>query len=144
MQYQIDHSGSIIITLGKDSSLTLPPEDNGTLEWNAYKTWLEEGNIPLPYVPPTPIDHIETLEEAQEFSNNLIRETAHSILSPTDWYPVRLFEVGIEVPEEITTFRSTIRSEAQTKITQVNSQETLEDLKDYLRSEEYSIWTPSP
>jgi hypothetical protein len=103
--------------------------------------WLAEGNQPLPYVPPTPADHITDLQEAQEFSHNLIRTTAHSILSPTDWYITRYTETQTEVPEEITTFRSTIRTEAQTKITQVNSQETLENLKDYLRSEEYSTWT---
>jgi len=30
------------------SGVFLPLEDNGTPEWDAYKTWLSEGNTPLP------------------------------------------------------------------------------------------------
>jgi len=117
------------------------PPDPANTDYQQYLEWVSQGNEPLPYVPPTPVDHITDLQEAQEFSNNIIRTTAHSILSPTDWYITRYTETGTEVPENITTFRSTIRTETQTKITQVNSQETLEDLKDYLRSSEYSTWT---
>jgi hypothetical protein len=117
------------------------PPDPANTDYQQYLEWVSQGNEPLPYVPPTPVDHITDLQEAQEFSNNIIRTTAHSILSPTDWYITRYTEIGTEVPENITTFRSTIRTETQTKITQVNSQETLEDLKDYLRSSEYSTWT---
>ena len=73
MQYQIDHSGSIIITLGKDSSLTLPPEDNGTLEWSAYKTWLEEGNTPLP-PDPTPEPEPLTPQQKLEASGLTVEE----------------------------------------------------------------------
>ena len=135
--YQLT-SGDTIFRLSDNAWI---PPDPGNRDYQEYLEWLEEGNEPLPYVPPTPIDHLENLEEAQELSNNLIRTTAHSILSPTDWYIVRYTETGTEVPEHITSFRSTIRTETQIKITQVNSQETLENLKDYLRSEDYSTWT---
>jgi len=137
MTYQLT-SGDTIVRLSDNAWI---PPDPGNRDYQEYLEWLEEGNEPLPYVPPTPIDHLENLEEAKEFSNNIIRTTAHSILSPTDWYIVRYTETGKEVPEHITSFRSTIRTETQIKITQVNSKETLENLKDYLRSEDYSTWT---
>jgi hypothetical protein len=137
MIYQLTQ-GDTILRLSDNAFI---PPDPANSDYQAYLAWLEEGNTPLPYVPPTPVDHITDLQEAQEFSNNLIRTTAHDILSPTDWYITRYTETQVEVPENISVFRSTIRTEAQTKITQVNSQETLEDLKDYLRSSEYSTWT---
>lgn len=137
MTYQLTQ-GDAILRLSDNAFI---PPDPANTDYQQYLQWVSEGNQPLPYVPPTPVDHITDLQEAQEVSNSLIRTTAHSILSPTDWYITRFAETQVEVPEEITTFRSTIRSEAQTKITQVNSQETLEDIKDYLRSEEYSTWT---
>jgi len=140
MNYQLTNS-TTIIRLTDNAYI---PNDPGNRDYQDYLQWVSQGNEPLPYVPPTPVDHITDLQEAQEFSNNLIRTTTHSILSPTDWYITRFTETQVEVPENITVFRSTIRSEAQTKITTVNSKETLEDLKDYLRSEEYSTWTPSP
>jgi hypothetical protein len=141
MTYTLTQNNGIKLELENGSVIVLPSENNGTPEWRQYQEWLDAGNTPNPYVPPTPIDNLENLEEAQELSNNLIRTTAHSILSPTDWYIVRYTETGKEVPEHITSFRSTIRTETQIKITQVNSQETLENLKDYLRSEDYSTWT---
>ena len=137
MTYKLTQ-GDTILRLADNAFI---PPDPGNRDYQEYLEWVSQGNEPLPYVPPTPIDNLETLQEAKEFSHNLIRTTAHSILSPTDWYITRYTETQTEVPEEITTFRSTIRTEAQTKITQVNSQETLENLKDYLRSEEYSTWT---
>jgi hypothetical protein len=137
MTYQLTQ-GDTILRLSDNTHI---PPDPANTDYQQYLEWVSEGNTPLPYVPPTPVDHITDLQEAQEFSNNIIRTTAHSILSPTDWYITRYTETGTEVPENITTFRSTIRTETQTKITQVNSQETLEDLKDYLRSSEYSTWT---
>jgi hypothetical protein len=137
MTYQLTQ-GDTILRLTDNAFI---PPDPANTDYQQYLEWVSQGNQPLPYVTPTPIDNLETLQEAKEFSNNIIRTTAHSILSPTDWYIVRYTETGTEAPEEITTFRSTIRTEAQTKITQVNSQETLENLKDYLRSEEYSTWT---
>jgi len=46
--YTINQFG-IIQTLSSNGSLMfLPPEDNGTPEWTAYKEWLAEGNEPLP------------------------------------------------------------------------------------------------
>ena len=67
MSYQINKNGSISISLGNNTVLTLPPEDNGTPEWAAYKAWLAEGNEPLPPDPtpePEPLTPQQKLEAA--------------------------------------------------------------------------------
>jgi hypothetical protein len=117
------------------------PFDPANADYQQYLKWLEEGNEPLPYVPPTPVDHLTDLQEAKELSATLIRTTAYSKLQPTDWYVVRFTETQTEIPENITIFRETIRTESSSKIATVESKESLEDLKDYLRSEEYATWT---
>jgi hypothetical protein len=116
-------------------------EWNGTPEWRQYQEWLDEGNTPNPYVSPTPVDHLTNLQEAKEHTETLIKSTAYQHLQPTDWYVVRFTENATEIPEHITTFRATIRTESSSKIATVESKETLEHLKEYLRSTEYSTWT---
>ena len=67
MEYKLNQSGSISIFVGENSVLTLPPEDNGTPEWDTYKKWLEEGNEPLPPDPtpePEPLTAQQKLEAA--------------------------------------------------------------------------------
>jgi len=41
----------------------LPPEDNGTPEWAAYKTWLEAGNTPEPAPEPEPVPELTPAEK---------------------------------------------------------------------------------
>jgi hypothetical protein len=135
--YQLTNSTTIIRLT---DNAFIPPDPANT-DYQQYLLWLEEGNQPLPYVPPTPVDHIEDLQEAKELSTTLIKSTAYQHLQPTDWYVVRFTETQTEIPENITTFRETIRTESSLKIAIVDSKETLEDLKDYLRSTEYSTWT---
>jgi hypothetical protein len=48
MTYQLTKEGSISLPLDGGAVMFLPPEDNGTPEWAAYKAWLSEGNTPLP------------------------------------------------------------------------------------------------
>jgi hypothetical protein len=137
MTYQLTTSTSII----RLSDGAFIPNDPANRDYQEYLEWISQGNQPLPYVPPTPVDHIEDLQEAKELSTTLIKSTAYQHLQPTDWYVVRFTETQTEIPENITTFRETIRTESSLKIAIVDSKETLEDLKDYLRSPEYSTWT---
>jgi hypothetical protein len=46
--YQLTKEGSISLPLDGGAVMFLPPEDNGTPEWAAYKAWLSEGNTPSP------------------------------------------------------------------------------------------------
>lgn len=136
--YQLTTSTSI---KRLSDGLFLPPDNNGTPEWREYLDWLNKGNEPLPYVPPTPIDHIMNLQEAKEFLETIIKSTAYQYLQPTDWYVVRFIETGTQIPENVSMFRTSIRSESQTKIITSKSKESLEDLRDYLRSSEYTTWS---
>ena len=148
--YQLT-SRDTILRLADNAFIPAAP---GNRDYQEYLQWIDgyelqgmewvktsEGNTPLPYVPPTPVDHLTDLQEAKELSTNLIKSTAYQHLQPTDWYVVRFTETQTEIPEHITTFRETIRTESSAKIATVDSKEDLENLKDYLRSEEYKTWT---
>ncbi len=65
MAYKINKNGSIGISLDASSELTLPPEDNGTPEWAAYKAWLAEGNEPLPAPEPEPAPVLTTEQKLE-------------------------------------------------------------------------------
>ena len=56
MTYQLTNYGTIELPLAGGNVMILPAKDNGTPEWAAYKTWLDEGNTPLPAPePPAPV-----------------------------------------------------------------------------------------
>jgi hypothetical protein len=135
--YQLTTSTSII----RLSDNAFIPQAPGNRDYQDYLQWVLEGNTPNPYVSPTPVDHLTNLQEAKEHTETLIKSTAYQHLQPTDWYVVRFTENATEIPEHITTFRATIRTESSSKIATVESKETLEHLKEYLRSTEYSTWT---
>lgn len=54
MSYAFTSLGSIAFTGSDGVILFLPPDDNGTPEWRAYQEWLDAGNEPAPYIPPSP------------------------------------------------------------------------------------------
>jgi hypothetical protein len=62
MNYQLTANGSIFYS--HDGGCTcLPPEDNGTPEWAAYKAWLSEGNTPEPAPEPEPVPELTPAEK---------------------------------------------------------------------------------
>ena len=65
MAYQLTESSSIKLALADGSTLFLPPEDNGTPEWAAYKAWLAEGNEPLPAPEPEPAPVLTTEQKLE-------------------------------------------------------------------------------
>ena len=54
MTYQLTNYGTIELPLAGGNVMILPAKDNGTPEWAAYKTWLDEGNTPEPASIPEP------------------------------------------------------------------------------------------
>ena len=54
MTYQLTNYGTIELPLAGGNVMILPAKDNGTPEWAAYKTWLDEGNTPEPAPIPEP------------------------------------------------------------------------------------------
>jgi hypothetical protein len=65
MTYQLTHQGNITLPLEDGCLMFLPPEDNGTPEWAAYKAWLSEGNTPLPTPEPEPAPVLTTEQKLE-------------------------------------------------------------------------------
>ena len=51
----------------------------------------------------------------------IIKEQAAGLLAPTDWYVVREAEVGTDVPQDVLTFRSNVRSKSGTIETAIDN-----------------------
>ena len=83
-----------------------------------------------------PKDHTQLVEQwvAQ------VKQTAGSMLSPTDWYIVRNSENSSPVPQEVLDRRSEIRSYSNQKETAIEATITTEELATYVTSPEYSQW----
>ena len=83
-----------------------------------------------------PKDHTQLVEQwvAQ------VKQTAGSMLSPTDWYIVRNSENGSPVPQEVLDRRSEIRSYSNQKETAIEATTTTEELATYVTSPEFSQW----
>ena len=83
-----------------------------------------------------PKDHTQLVEQwvAQ------VKQTAGSMLSPTDWYIVRNSETGAAVPQEVLDRRSEIRSYSNQKETAIETTTTTEELAAYVTSPEFSQW----
>jgi hypothetical protein len=45
------------------------PEDEGNRDWQTYQAWLAEGNVPDPYVAPTPPEQTPTAQEEVLFDH---------------------------------------------------------------------------
>lgn len=85
-----------------------------------------------------PKDHTQLVEQwvAQ------VKQTAGSMLSPTDWYIVRNSENGSPVPQEVLDRRIEIRSFSNQKETAIEATTTTEELATYVASPEFSQWEP--
>lgn len=136
MAYQLTDTNSII----RLSDNTFIPKDTRNLDYREFLQWVEEGNEPLPYFQRTIVDQVTDLNKAKEIAIVNIKQTTFTLLQPTDWYVIRLYETTTPIPEDISSFRNTIRNQSIEKIEAVNNKETLESLKDYLRTENYQNW----
>ena len=68
------------------------PFADGNIDYEEYKLWLSEGNIPEPEFTDEELVAIEITNKKQE---------ALSYLGSTDWYVTRKLETGVEIPIEI-------------------------------------------
>lgn len=62
------------------------------------------------------------LESVKESAVKQTKRQAHELLTATDWYVVRYQELGTDVPENIVTFRSQVRSICETKVTAIQAE----------------------
>jgi hypothetical protein len=57
-----------------------------------------------------------------------VKQTANTLLNPTDWYITRKAEVGTEVPANVVTYRSAVRTECDRLEAAINAATSVEDL----------------
>ena len=57
-----------------------------------------------------------------------VKQTANTLLNPTDWYYVRNAEVGTEVPASVVSYRAAVRVECDRLETAIAATTTVEDL----------------
>jgi hypothetical protein len=57
------------------------------------------------------------------------KETANTLLQPTDWYIIRSFERGIDVPVGVATYRAAVISVAEEREELISAVTTVEELK---------------
>lgn len=117
--------------------------------WLRLASWEEKSAIGITEVPDPPYydqrfywgvdnpkDHTQLVEQwvAQ------VKQTAGTMLSPTDWYIVRNSENGSAVPQEVLDRRSEIRSYSNQKEAAIEATTTTEELATYVTSSEFSQW----
>ena len=69
-------------------------------------------------------------EELKTQAVNKAKQDAHSNLSKTDWYIIRMTDTGEEVPQTIINERAAIRLACDDKVAAINDATTIEQLKD--------------
>ena len=84
-----------------------------------------------------PKDHSQLVEQWVSQT----KQTAGTLLAPTDWMIVRQAETGVEVPENILTYRTNIREESTLKELEIESTSTTEELAAYITGPDYPVWT---
>jgi len=77
------------------------------------------------------IEFSETLEELKEGKIKSLKMNALNNLNVTDWYVTRKAEKNIDIPSSIITERDTIRSQVNTKETEINNLTTKNAVVEY-------------
>ena len=72
-----------------------------------------------------------TLQELRDLRISEIKDSAHSLLEPTDWYIVRNAETGDPIPSEVSTRRVEIRTISNDAETTLNSETDYQAIIDY-------------
>ena len=73
-------------------------------------------------------------KDVAELKKNMIRKVKEQVgarLSQTDWMVVRATEGGTAVPSDVTTYRTAIRTEGNTKETEINELVSIDDVIAY-------------
>lgn len=83
-------------------------------------------------------DHDQLVEQWSEQT----RQTANSLLQPSDWQVIREADNGKEMDAELKQLRQDIRLATGTKVAAINATMTTQELASYVTSSEYSSWPP--
>jgi hypothetical protein len=88
-----------------------------------------------------PKDHAQLVAQWDEQTRN----TANSLLAPTDWMVVRQADNGTEVPLEVKAYRQVMREKCGTKLAAIAATTTTDELAAYITGPDYPVWEqPEP
>ena len=105
----------------------------------------QEGNL----IPKQLEDEIVTPEDGEPYTQTGLKtqhirqtkETANSLLQPTDWYITRNFERNIEVPVGIVSYRAEVLAVSDAREILISSVTSVEELKSLYESSTVGIGT---
>lgn len=106
-----------------------PPSYDQRFYWG----YDSEGNL-------IPKDHAQLVEQW----SNQTRQTANSLLLPSDWMIVREADNGVPADPTWKTWRETVRLAAGSKIFEINATTTTDELAAYITGPDYPVWPPDP
>lgn len=110
-----------------------------------YWGYDQEGNL----IPKQLEDEVVTPEEGQSYTQTGLKtlhisqtkETANTLLAPTDWYIVRKFERDIDVPVGIASYRAAVIEVSEERETLISNVTTVDELKGLYESSVTGIGT---
>lgn len=110
-----------------------------------YWGYDQEGNL----IPKQLEDEVVTSEEGQSYTQTGLKtlyisqtkETANTLLAPTDWYIVRKFERDIDVPVGIASYRAAVIEVSEERETLISNVTTVDELKGLYESSVTGIGT---
>jgi hypothetical protein len=97
-----------------------------------------DGNL----IPKQLEDEVVTPEEGESYTQTGLKtqhirqtkETANTLLQPTDWYVIRQMERNIEIPEDIASYRAEVLAVSDAREELISAVTTVEELKSLYES----------
>jgi hypothetical protein len=122
-------------------------EQPDPLVWDQRFYWGydSEGNL----IPKQLEDEVITPEEGEPYTQTGLKtqhiqqtkQTANTLLTPTDWYVTRKFERNIEIPVGITSYRATVIAVSEERETLIGLTTSVTELKELYESTYVGIGT---
>jgi hypothetical protein len=135
--------------LSPDVAFTTPDGTQYPANWLRLATPEERAAIgitevpdPAPYDqrfywgPGLPKDHGQLVDQW----NDQTRDTANSLLQPSDWMVIREADNGAEVPLEVKEYRQAIRQRCGIKLDAIEATTTTDELAAYITGPDYPNW----
>ena len=117
-----------LTTLEEKQAIGITEEPNLTLSWDQRFYWGADN----------PKDHTGLVD----LWVSKVKDTAGSLLAPSDWYVTRNAENGSAIPQDVLDRRAEIRTYSNTKETAIRDTTSTEELAAYVTSAAFSEWEP--
>lgn len=85
-----------------------------------------------------------TLSAAKKHLVAAVNSKVYNLLEPSDWMIIRKSETNIDVPADWSTWRESVRTEANSKRTNVLTKNSVASLRTYTSSSDYLNWPAAP